>query len=150
VTGLDFIGAPHAKPAPGIAEALADPSLEAVIICPSNPYLSIGPLLAVPGLRELLAATRAPVIAVSPLIGGKAVKGPTAKIMTELGIPVSPVAVAGYYDGLVDGFVLDQRDADCAPTLALPVSLTDTLMNTLEDRERLARHCLDFARSLRQ
>lgn len=150
VTGLDFIGATEAQPTADIATALADPALEAVIICPSNPYLSIGPLLAVPGMRDLLATTAAPVIAISPLIGGKAVKGPTAKIMTELGIPVSPLAVAGYYDGLVDGFVLDQRDRDLAPALSVPVSLTDTLMNTLEDRARLARHCLEFARTLRQ
>lgn len=149
VTGMGYAGAQNARPAPAIAAALADPALEAVVLCPSNPYLSIAPILAVPGIREMLAATAAPVIAVSPLIGGKAVKGPTAKIMTELGIPVSPAAVADYYGNLIDGFILDQRDAALASGLKPKVKLADTLMNTLEDRERLARECLAFASELR-
>ncbi|CAB1370865.1 2-phospho-L-lactate transferase [Denitratisoma oestradiolicum] len=150
LTGMDYRGAPGARPAPAIAAALADPALEAVIICPSNPYLSIAPILAVPGLRDMLKKASAPVIAVSPLIGGKAVKGPTAKIMTELGIPVSPAAVTDYYGSLIDGFILDQRDASLADGLKSTVKLADTLMNTLEDRERLARECLAFAKELKR
>lgn len=150
LTGMDYRGAPAARPAPAIAAALADPALEAVIICPSNPYLSIAPILAVPGLRDMLRNASAPVIAVSPLIGGKAVKGPTAKIMAELGIPVSPAAVTDYYGSLIDGFILDQRDASLADGLKPIVKLSDTLMNTLEDRERLARECLAFATELKR
>jgi LPPG:FO 2-phospho-L-lactate transferase len=148
VTALRFDGASVARPAPGIATALAGKDLAAVIICPSNPYLSIDPVLAVPGIRSLLRAAGAPVIAVSPLIGGRAVKGPTAKIMTELSLPVSPLEVVRHYRGLIDGFVLDRRDEHLAGQFDLPVCVTDTLMVSLDDRLRLANDVLRFASSL--
>ncbi|MBV2234998.1 MAG: 2-phospho-L-lactate transferase [Sterolibacterium sp.] len=151
VAALRFAGADAAAPTPQVCAALTDPALEAIILCPSNPYLSIDPILALPGVRELLRASGAPVIAISPLVGGAAVKGPTAKIMTELGISVSPRAVAQHYGELLDGFVLDARDAaseNQLTALGLPTLVTDTLMKTLDDRIRLARAVLDYARTL--
>jgi LPPG:FO 2-phospho-L-lactate transferase len=94
VERIRFVGAKRAKPAPGLLSALRDPLLEAVIVCPSNPLISIAPVLAVPGIRNALRRCAAPIVAVSPLIGGKAVKGPTAKLMSELGREVSAASVA--------------------------------------------------------
>lgn len=150
VTAIRFEGAASARPQPELVARLKDPRLAAIVICPSNPYLSVDPVLAVPGLRAALAAAHAPVIAVSPIIGGKAVKGPTAKIMAELGLPVSVGAVAEHYRGLIDGFVIDDLDAADGPHLGLPVAVTRTLMETLADRDRLARSVLDFAAALRK
>lgn len=148
VSALRFDGAAMARPAPGVAAALQDKALAAVLICPSNPYLSIDPILAVPGLKSLLRASGAPVIAVSPLIGGRAVKGPTAKIMAELGLPVSPLEVARHYQGVIDGFMLDVRDAHLAAEFDIPTRIADTLMTTLADRDRLAGDVLQFAGTL--
>ncbi|HEY1492149.1 MAG TPA: 2-phospho-L-lactate transferase [Steroidobacteraceae bacterium] len=147
VRGIRFDGAQGARPAPAAAAALGTRP-QAVIFCPSNPYLSIDPILSVPGMRALLRSSRAPVIAVSPLVAGDAVKGPTAKIMRELGVPLTAAAVAQHYEGLLDGFVLDARDQDSAATIGCPVHVTDTLMNSVADRERLAREVLGFAASL--
>lgn len=148
VLALDYEGASSARAAPGVLAALADPALAAVIICPSNPWLSIAPLLAIPGLRAALAACSAPVIAVSPLVGGQAVKGPTTKIMAELGLPVSAASVAAFYAGLIDGFVLDARDAPA--DFGVRTARVDTLMLNLADRERVARAALDLAADLRR
>ncbi len=151
VTGFEFEGARAARPAPGVLEALADPALEAVVICPSNPFISIDPILAVPGLRAAVAGANAPVIAVSPIVGGAALKGPTAKMMEELGLPTSATAVARHYGGLLAGFVLDSADAALAgevEALGMEVLVTDTVMHTLEDRIALARAALGFARRL--
>ena len=117
----------------------------AIVICPSNPYLSIDPLLSVPGLRAALAETAAPVVAVSPLIAGQAVKGPTAKIMAELGVSATAQAIAAHYRDLLDGLVIDTGDAAEAPNLAMRTEVTSTLMRDLDDRERLAREVLRFA-----
>ncbi len=151
VAALRFAGAEAAAPTAQVCAALTDPAVEAIFLCPSNPYLSIDPILALPGLRELLKRAAAPVIAISPLVGGAAVKGPTAKIMDELGIDVSALTVARHYGELLDGFILDERDATLAPELQalnLPVCLADTLMKTLEDRQRLARVSLEYAQKL--
>jgi LPPG:FO 2-phospho-L-lactate transferase len=145
VTGFVFEGAERASPQPGVVQALRDPGLRAVIICPSNPFISIDPILALPGLRMALAATAAPVIAVSPIIAGRAVKGPTAKMMTELGLTVDPITVAAHYQGIIDGYVMDDADSQMAAMLDLPVETTRTLMQSLDDREVLARAVLDFA-----
>ena len=153
VAALRFAGAEQAAPSAQVCAALTDPQLAAIIICPSNPYLSIDPILALPGLRALLQAASAPVIAISPLVGGTAVKGPTAKIMQELGLDVCALTVAQHYGELLDGFVLDQRDAAVADDLRaldLPLLVTDTLMKTLADRQRLARETLAFAATLKQ
>lgn len=148
VHSLQFAGADAARPGAGVAAALTAKDLAAVVICPSNPWLSIDPLRAVPGMRDLLRGGRAPVVAISPLIGGQAVKGPTAKIMSELGLPVNPAAIARHYAGWIDGFVLDIRDEQYAAEIDLPTMLTDTLMQTLADRRRLAAETLDFAAKL--
>jgi LPPG:FO 2-phospho-L-lactate transferase len=143
-TGIRFEGAEHAKPAPGVIEALEDPALEAIILCPSNPVLSIAPILAVPGIAERLRTRRAPCVAVSPFIGGRAVKGPAAKIMEELGLAPDAPTLAQRYEGLIDGLVIDAQDAPAA----LPCLATDTLMRDEADQARLAAETLAFARSL--
>jgi LPPG:FO 2-phospho-L-lactate transferase len=145
VTGFVFDGAGRAIPQPDIVAALVDPGLRAVIICPSNPFISVDPILALPGLRQALAGTAAPVIAVSPIIAGRAVKGPTAKMMVELGLAVDPLTVAAHYRGIIDGYVMDDADSQMAAMLDLPVETTRTLMQSLDDREALARTVLDFA-----
>jgi LPPG:FO 2-phospho-L-lactate transferase len=149
VSGLHFEGAAQAPPSPEALGALADPQLEAIIVCPSNPYLSIDPILALPALRQALQQAHAPVIAVTPIVGGRAIKGPTAKIMAELGVPLSAAAIASHYGTLIDGFVLDRTDAALQADISCPVHLTDTVMVTLADRERLAREALAFAHTLR-
>jgi LPPG:FO 2-phospho-L-lactate transferase len=136
---------------PDILEALGDPRLRAVVICPSNPFLSINPILAVGTMREAIADCAAPVVAVSPIIGGRAVKGPTAKIMNELGWPATAATVAQLYVDLLDGYVIDHADAHDAAAvtdLGIPVAPAHTLMRTLEDREALARHVLATADAL--
>lgn len=148
VTAIRFEGTEAARPATGAAAAMAREDLAGIIICPSNPWLSIDPLLAIPGWGKLLAARRAPTVAVSPIIGGKAVKGPTAKIMAELGLPLDVRAIVDHYRGLIDGFVLDTVDADRESTLGLPTLVTNTLMHTLEDRTALAEATLGFCRRL--
>lgn len=149
VSGITFAGAAEAAVAPAAAAALADPGLAGVIICPSNPWLSIDPLLAVPGWRRALERRRVPCVAVSPLVGGKAVKGPTAKIMNELGLPLDVTSIVAHYRRLIDGLVLDRLDADRAGTLGLATHVTNTLMRTLEDRMALAEATLGFCRTLR-
>src|SRR5690606_14250533 len=109
VTSIAFEGAETARPAPGVVAALA--AAEFILIAPSNPYLSIDPILSVPDIRAALTESRAPVVAVSPLIGGKAVKGPTAKLMTELKISVDNAAIAAHYEGLIDGLLINSGDS---------------------------------------
>lgn len=149
VKAVRFEGAASAEPAAGVVRALTPPNTRAIILCPSNPYLSVAPILAVTGMRARLRASGAPVIAVTPLIGGEAVKGPTAKIMAELGVPVTATAVGRYYADLIDGFVLDSKDAALSGSFTCPVHITDTLMKSLADRERLAVEVLAFADRLR-
>ena len=145
VTGVTFAGAEAARPNPEILRALADPALGAVVICPSNPYLSVDPILAVPGMRIALGACPAPVVAVSPVVGGRALKGPTAKIMAELGVPVTNAAIAAHYEGLIDGLVLDRADRAEAAEPAVPALATETVMTSLEDRTALAAAALGSA-----
>ena len=149
VRRLEFAGSETARPNLDFLAALADPKLWAVVICPSNPFISIDPILAVPGVRQALRDCRAPVVAVSPIIGGKAVKGPAAKMMEELGLPVDAAAVAGHYRDFLDAYIADEVDRDAVAGLDLPVALTRTLMITLDDREALARAVLDTADRLR-
>lgn len=145
VSAIRFAGADRARPSPELLRALARPDLVAIVICPSNPYLSIDPLLSVPGMRAALAEAAAPVVAVSPLIAGQAVKGPTAKIMAELGVSATAQAIAAHYRDLLDGLVIDTGDAAEARGLGVRSVVTATLMRTLADRERLAREVLRFA-----
>jgi LPPG:FO 2-phospho-L-lactate transferase len=148
VRAIRFAGAPAARAAPGVVEALRDEHSRAILIAPSNPFLSIDPILAVPSIRQALMQTRVPVIAVSPIVGGAAVKGPTAKIMREMGLEVSADTVSRHYGDLIDGMLIDARDPPTA--LELPHARADTLMETLDDRIRVARAALDLADSLRR
>jgi LPPG:FO 2-phospho-L-lactate transferase len=150
VTQLAYEGAATAHPNGEFMAALADARLRAVVVCPSNPFLSIDPILAVPGVRAALAACPAPVVAVSPIVGGRAVKGPTAKMMTELGLPVTAAAVATHYGDLIDGYLVDHGDAGTVVGPGVAVATAATLMTTLADREALAREVLAFADSLRR
>ena len=145
VRRLEFAGTETARPHPDFLTALANPKLRAIVICPSNPFISIDPILSVPGVREALRLCRAPIVAVSPIIGGKAVKGPTAKMMEELGLPVDAGAVARYYSDFLDLYIADETDRDEVSALDIPTVLAPTLMATLADREALARIVLDAA-----
>lgn len=150
VSGFRFDGIETATPTPQALAALRDPELEAVIICPSNPFVSVEPILSVPGIRAELGRT--PIVAVSPIIAGQAVKGPAAKMMHELGMPVTALAVAQRYAGLASGFVIDHADAAQVPAieaLGMRVLMTEALMRDEADRVRLARECLEFADTLR-
>jgi LPPG:FO 2-phospho-L-lactate transferase len=142
---LEFAGAGDARPLRDFLAALADPQLRAIVICPSNPFISIDPILALPGVRAALRDCRAPVVAVSPIIGGKAVKGPTAKMMAELGLPVDAGTVAHHYRDFLDAYIADEEDAAAVAGLDIPVVLTRTLMQSLADRDALARTTLAAA-----
>lgn len=145
VTGFIFDGVGQAKPHTDILAAIGNPHLRAIVICPSNPYISVDPILALPGLRAALIAGAAPVIAVSPIIGHAAVKGPTAKMMAELGRTVDVVTIAEHYHDLLDGLVIDTIDAPMANRLNVDVVVRPTLMLSLSDREELAKAVLEFA-----
>lgn len=141
--GFEFDGAAAACPNP----AIPFESVEAVVICPSNPYVSVDPILAVNGMREALAATGAPIVAVSPIVGGRAIKGPTAKMMRELGVPATTTEVARHYAGLASHFVVDEIDAEAAPdveALGMSTTVAQTVMSSLEDRVRLAKTVVDL------
>ena len=145
VREIVYAGASEARANPDFLAALLDDDLELVVICPSNPFLSVDPMLSLPGVRDTLRRCRAPVVAVSPIIGGKAIKGPTAKIMAELGLPVGAAAVAQHYEDILDIFVAEEADANGLEDLGIPVRLARTLMSTIEDREALARVVLAVA-----
>ncbi|NKB57574.1 MAG: 2-phospho-L-lactate transferase [Alphaproteobacteria bacterium] len=151
VTGFRFAGASDARPSPAFRGAFEGRDPAMVIICPSNPFISIDPILAVSGVRRMLEASRAPVIAISPIVGGKAIKGPTAKMMDELGMPATALEVAKHYTGLIDGFVLDEADREVAGAvrdLGLGVLVTNTVMKSLDDRVSLAREVIAFSQQV--
>jgi LPPG:FO 2-phospho-L-lactate transferase len=148
VRELAFAGSEEARPQPDLLAALRDERLRAVVICPSNPFISVEPILAVSGMREALAACAAPVVAVSPIIGGRAIKGPTAKMMAELGMTPSAAAVAERYGDLIDGYVMDAIDAEEAAQVKPKVTLAPTLMTNLEEKEQLAHVVLEAADAL--
>ncbi len=145
-----FAGAETARAQPDALAALERRDLRAIIICPSNPFVSVEPILAVPGLRAAIRRSHAPVVAVTPIIGGKAIKGPAAKMMTELGLEVSGAAVARHYADLIDGFVIDQVDALPEPLPGVTFFSAPTLMNSSDDRLRLAHAVLHAADTLRE
>lgn len=150
VTGLEFSGVEQARMAEAISSAASSGSFSAVVICPSNPYLSIAPILAVPGVRSLLEHRRFPAIAVSPLVGGRALKGPAAKIMRELGKEPSALEIGRFYTGLIDALVLDHTDAglaDSVRSLGITPVITNTIMREPRDRSDLATRVVAFARS---
>jgi LPPG:FO 2-phospho-L-lactate transferase len=142
IEDVRFVGVGAATATPAAVEAIA--TAEAVVIGPSNPVISIGPILAVPGVREALAATPAPVVAVSPIVGGQVLKGPTAAFLAWAGHPVDADGIAAAYAGLIDGLVADE------PAPGIPTLETDTLMADPAARRRLAQATLDFAVALGQ
>lgn len=147
VREIRFDNIESAQPAPGVLSAILEAGV--VIICPSNPFISIGPILAVPGVREALRQTEATVIAITPIIGGRALKGPAADMLSDLGHEVSARAVAALYSDFLDVFVLDEVDASMEAhisSLSTNLAVTNTVMNTLEDKRRLARTVLQFVK----
>jgi LPPG:FO 2-phospho-L-lactate transferase len=151
ISAIQFAGADAAVANPALTAMHGDAAPQAILICPSNPYLSIDPILAVPGIREWIAATPAPVIAVSPIVAGAALKGPAAKLMAELGRTVSVTTVAEHYRGVIDALVIDTADgalAEGIERMGIRAIVTDTVMRSRDDRINLARHCLDVARQL--
>ncbi len=148
VTEVRFAGAEACAPAPGVLDAIG--SADTLIVAPSNPVVSIGPLLAVPGVREALAARRDRAVAISPIIAGKALKGPADRLMVELGHDASVVGVAGLYRDLVGTLVVDRADAEHAPAieeLGMRCLVTDTVMHDPEVAARLCRTVLEGARA---
>jgi LPPG:FO 2-phospho-L-lactate transferase len=148
VTGVSFGGAANAIPAPGVLEAITDPTVEAILIAPSNPYLSIDPILAIPAIRSALIAARAPVVAVSPIINGQSVKGPTGKMMAEFGLGVGVLGVVEHYSDYLDGIVVDASDT--AKALPIPSASTDIMMCSIDDKIRVAAKVLDLAAALKR
>jgi LPPG:FO 2-phospho-L-lactate transferase len=139
----------HAQPASAVLEAIAHAG--AILVCPSNPIISIGPILAVPGIRQAIEASAAPVVAVSPIIQGATLKGPADKMLRGLGLEVSAYGVAQYYDNLLSALVIDTLDAELEPRLTrrgMRVEVTNTIMRTLADKQALARSMLTLARTL--
>ena len=148
VESIHYEGATKARLCPRLTRLLASQYWAAIVLCPSNPYLSIAPILEIPDVRRALTATWAPIIAVSPIVAGESLKGPAAKLMTELGFPVSPVTVAQYYKGLIHGMVLDEKDREDArkiEEIGISCRVTNIIMNSLEDKMRLAEEVLTFA-----
>jgi LPPG:FO 2-phospho-L-lactate transferase len=141
VEGVELRGLEAARPSDAVLQAVAE--AEAIVIGPSNPVISIGPILALPGMREALRAAPAPVVAVSPFVGGRALKGPTELFCDQAGIEVSAAGIAGAYGDLIDAVVADE------PAGGPRELVTDTVMRTAADRARLAREVLDFAASVR-
>jgi LPPG:FO 2-phospho-L-lactate transferase len=147
VTGFAFQGSGNARINPEILHWLDQPDLAGIILCPSNPFVSIDPLLSVPGMRERLARCKAPVIAVSPIVAGAAIKGPAAKMMHELSLPVSATSVLRHYADFLDGFIVDALDAGLQGEMGrsgVAIKKAQTVMDSLEDRVELARVCVEF------
>jgi LPPG:FO 2-phospho-L-lactate transferase len=148
VHGIEFVGAEIAKPAPGVVDAIT--GAEAVILAPSNPLVSIGPILAVPGIRDALTNSKATRAAISPIIAGQVVKGPAAKMLETLGHEVSAVGVARIYQGLIDVMVIDELDRALAPqveALGMRCVVTDTMMTSIERKAELAADVLAAVRN---
>ncbi|CAI8008312.1 2-phospho-L-lactate transferase [Geodia barretti] len=146
VSEIRFAGAEHAQPAPEFERALSES--DALVFCPSNPFVSVAPILAVPGVRDAIEGFNGLRLAVSPIVGGQAIKGPAAKMMGELGIESSCVGVAKQYQGLCDVFVLDDVDGDRAgdiEALGMRAAVTNTMMITDADKVRLAEYICELA-----
>lgn len=150
VSGFAFDGIDEACPNPAVTRALRE-NPAAIVIAPSNPYVSVAPILAVPGMRDQLRQCGAPIVAVSPIVGGQALKGPAAKMMVELGVPATALEIARHYKGFADGLVIDETDAHLGPEIAslgMQVEIVQTVMKNLTDRIDLAKRTVDFATRL--
>jgi LPPG:FO 2-phospho-L-lactate transferase len=148
VRNFMFAGVEAAQPQPEALAAIQRRDLRAIIICPSNPFVSVDPILAVPQIRAAIQRADAPVIAVTPIIAGRAIKGPAAKMMAELGLEVSAAAVAQRYAGLIGGFIIDDADAIAQPPAGMRFFTAATLMSNADDRLRLAQAVLQAADTL--
>jgi LPPG:FO 2-phospho-L-lactate transferase len=148
VHGFEFEGANAAKPSHALMNALASSDLAAIVVCPSNPFISIDPMLAIPGVRDALRAAAAPIVAVSPIVGGQAIKGPAAKMLAELGYDVSALGITEHYGQLLDGFVLDEQDATLAGDIVAPTLVTNTMMRSAGDQTALGMKVLNWCRTL--
>lgn len=146
VVDLTYVGAGEARLSDLALKALQHADM--IVICPSNPYLSIDPILTIAGVRRFIRKLPVPKIAVSPIVGGRAIKGPAAKMMLEMGKDVSARTVAEHLDGVLTGFVLDAADADLADELPVPAIAVDTMMVDMASKRALARTVLDFAQAL--
>jgi LPPG:FO 2-phospho-L-lactate transferase len=150
VKSVRFKGVTSAKPAPGVLRAVRDAKV--VLLAPSNPFVSIGPILAVRGIRQQLERTRGVSVAISPIIAGQVVKGPAAKMMESMGYEVSALGVAQIYKNLIDLFVIDEQDRALAPkveALGLKCFVTDTMMTTMERKAEIAQAVLEAAKSVK-
>ncbi len=148
VSDIRFAGTPGAVMSPGLAEALAREDLAAIVLCPSNPFLSVDPVLAVDGVRDAILERKVPCVAISPLIGGRALKGPLSKLLAERDLQRGNPDIAAHYGALVDRIVIDRGDADDSSALreaGHAVTLAETLMRSAADQERLAREVLAAA-----
>jgi len=149
VENVTYEGASLATPAPGVIPAIE--KTDAIVLCPSNPILSIGPILAIPGIRDSISKTHAKIVGVSPIVGDKAVKGPLDRIMESLGLEVSPFGVAQLYKGLMKGYVIDLLDRSSVPkitSLGMRVLATNTVMGSMEAKTKLAQETITFAETL--
>jgi LPPG:FO 2-phospho-L-lactate transferase len=144
VKGFRFAGIATARPTTGVLEAIEH--ADGIVVCPSNPWVSIDPILAVAGIRSALAAKL--VVAVSPIIGGQTVKGPAAKMYTELGVQPSALAITRHYGKILSGFVLDRVDAKFAQNISIPTCVTNILMKNQDDRRSLAQDVLNLIQTL--
>jgi LPPG:FO 2-phospho-L-lactate transferase len=150
-TGFRYATADDTLASAGALAALSQPDLDAIIISPSNPWLSIDPILSLSDIRTAISNNKAPVIGVSPIVGGRAIKGPTAKLMQELGLEVSALGVARHYQDILDGFIIDTQDAAqraAIEELGISVGITNTVMQNLNDKRQLAGFAIDFAGQL--
>ena len=151
VTGFHFAGAEGARPAPIFAEVLQSDDLSAIVLCPSNPYVSIDPILSLAEVSAAIAARNVPLVAISPIIGGNAIKGPAAKMMTELGLQPSAASIAAHYGRRLDGLIIDQTDRALAPEIeatGIATCIAQTIMQTADDERTLAQAVLSFAAAL--
>jgi LPPG:FO 2-phospho-L-lactate transferase len=146
VIDLSFVGERESRLTANVRKAIDEADL--IVLCPSNPYVSIDPILSVSGLRQLIGKSTSPKIAISPIVGGRAIKGPAAKMMREMGQMISPLTVLDHLDDLLDGFVLDQEDRVLERGIDIPLLITDTIMTNRADKARLAQEVVEFGLTL--
>jgi len=148
---IHYSGNTAAQPSSEITAALSAPTLRGIIIGPSNPWLSIGPILSINALKPMISARNIPVVAISPIVGGAAIKGPTAKIMSELGIDVSAQGIASHYSEIIDGLIIDNCDTELQTAIVangIAVGVTQTVMRDATDKATLARYTIEFLDTL--
>ena len=153
VVKVEFSGAQKAKLSVAFDQALSNPDLAAIVICPSNPILSIDPILSLQNLRKRIAKCAAPVVTVSPIVGGKAINGPAAKLYEALGQEASALAVPRHYLGVADGIIIDHVDQSLRPAieaLGIAVDVAPTIMATEENQIHLAYRTIEFANKIGQ